>query len=108
MNESEPNNSVWKVEDALHRRAQTREAKALAPDKPALRKLVWSSSTPKGWEILVYRSGELWEACFFCWAIHHEHVISSSLEHVRQRAEQRIRALEKDRLKDVTWRPSLH
>src|SRR5215813_8423346 len=105
MNQSESNSSVWKVEDALRRPAQAGGAKkGLANEKPALRQLVWSSSTPDGWETLVYRHGELWEACFFRWAIHHEHIISSSLKHVRKRAEQRIRALEQDRLKGATWR----
>ena len=62
------------------------------------RQLIWSSRTPAEWEILVYKQGESWEACFFRWPNHHEHAAATSFASVRQRAEQRIRVLEARRL----------
>ena len=67
------------------------------------RQLIWSSLRPDHWEILVYKRTEGWEACFFRWPIHHEHVTGSSFEFVRQRAEKRIRVLEAGRLKSAEW-----
>jgi hypothetical protein len=58
------------------------------------RQLIWSSQNPADWEILVYKQGERWEACFFRWPSHHEHAAGTSFASVRQRAEQRIRVLE--------------
>jgi len=77
-------------------------------DQPAPRQLVWSARNNDDWEILIYRYGELWEACFFRWAIHHEHAIGSSFDSVRRRAEQRIHMLEADHLKLTEWRSLLH
>jgi|SRR5215510_1289357 len=77
-------------------------------DQPTPRQLVWSARNNDDWEILVYRYGELWEACFFRWAIHHEHVIGSSFDSVRRRVEQRIHVLEADHLKLTEWRSLLH
>src|SRR5687767_14738144 len=72
------------------------------------RQLIWSSHRPDHWEVLVYKRKESWEACFFQWLIHHEHVIGPSFASVRQRAEQRIRFLEADRLKTTHWRQTIH
>ena len=78
------------------------------PEQGIEKLLIWSSRRPDDWEILVYRHGSLWEACFFRWAIHHEHAIASSFEAVRQRAEQRIKALEDDRLRATVWKRMIH
>lgn len=78
------------------------------PEQGIEKQLIWSSRKPDDWEILVYRHGTLWEACFFRWAIHHEHAIASSFEAVRQRAEQRIKALEDDRLRSTVWKRMIH
>jgi hypothetical protein len=72
------------------------------------RQLIWSSRKADDWEILVYKQGEIWDACFFRWPIHHEHTSGSSFESVRQRAEQRIRILEAGRLKATVWRQLIH
>lgn len=71
------------------------------------RQLIWSSLRPDDWEILVYKQADGWEACFFRWPLHHEHATGSSFDSVRQRAEQRIRALEARRLKGTSWQPSV-
>jgi hypothetical protein len=76
----------------------------LLPEVEGRKELIWSSRRPDEWEILVYSNGTVWEACFFRWAIHHEHVIASSFEAVCQRAEQRIRTLEASRLKSTDWK----
>ena len=65
--------------------------------------LIWSSRKPDDWEILVYKQAEGWEVCFFRWPLHHEHAIGSSFDAVRQRAEQRIRALEAGHLRATSW-----
>jgi hypothetical protein len=72
------------------------------------KKLIWSSYKPNDWEILVYKRTEGWEACFFRWAVHHEHATGSSFDSVRQRAEQRIRMLEAGRLRTTDWRQTIH
>ena len=72
------------------------------------RQLIWSSRKPDDWEILVYKLGESWEACFFRWPIHHEHAAGPSFDSVRQRAEQRIRVLEARRLKTTEWRQPIY
>ena len=72
------------------------------------RQLIWSSYRPDDWEILVYKQGESWEACFFRWPIHHEHAVGPSFDSVRQRAEQRIRVLEERRLKTTEWRQPMY
>lgn len=72
------------------------------------RQLVWSAHNDDDWEILVYKRGQLWEACFFRWAIHHEHAIGSSFDSVRHRAEQRIHLLEADHLRSTEWRKAIH
>ena len=73
------------------------------PKQANTQQLVWSGSYSPDGEILVYRNGEVWEACFFRWAIHHEHVMGCSFEGVQHRAEQRIRALEAGRLNSTDW-----
>ena len=73
-------------------------------DEPAnLRKLVWSFSDPDGGEILIYKRDDLWEACFFVWAIHHEHAIGSSFESVKSRVEERIRILKEKKFESAVW-----
>src|SRR4030095_9960363 len=72
------------------------------------RQLIWSSRKPDDWEILVYKRGESWEACFFRWPIHHEHAAGPSFDSVRQRAEQRIRVLEARRLRTTEWRQPVY
>jgi|ERR1700752_2888935 len=67
------------------------------------RQLIWSSRRPDDWEILVYKQNEGWEACFFRWPIHHEHVSGPSFNSVLQIAEQRIHVLEARRLKTTKW-----
>ena len=76
--------------------------------QPTQRQLVWSARNNDDWEILIYRYGELWEACFFRWAIHHEHAVGSSFDSVRRRVEQRIHILEAGHLKSTEWRQVLH
>lgn len=66
---------------------------------PNVRELCWSGHSAEDWEILIYKTNELFEACFFRWPIHHEHVIGTSFESVRHRAESRIRVLEARRFK---------
>ena len=68
------------------------------------RQLIWASSRPDDWEILVYKQTEGWEVCFFRWPLHHEHATGYSFDSVRRRAEQRIRTLEAGRLKATNWR----
>jgi len=68
------------------------------------KRLIWSTRKPDDWEILVYKHGEGWDACFFRWPIHHEHATGSSFDAVRQRAERRIRVLEAGRLRATEWR----
>ena len=72
------------------------------------RQLIWSSRKPDDWEILVYKQGEGWDACFFRWPIHHEHATGSSFDSVVRTAERRIRALEAGRLRATEWRQSVH
>jgi hypothetical protein len=48
------------------------------------------------WEILVYEQDECWEACFFNWDGHHEHVTAFSLSEARRKAKDRIEVLETD------------
>ena len=74
------------------------------PAVRSARQLIWSSREADDWEILVYNKGETWEACFFRWPIHHEHLNGPSFTHVRRRAEQRIRVLEAAGLKTAEWR----
>jgi hypothetical protein len=68
------------------------------------RRLIWSSSRPDNWEILVYNGSEGWEVCFFQLPLHHEHASGHSFESVRRRAEQRIRTFEAGRVRDASWR----
>ena|SRR5207249_8737116 len=55
-------------------------------------------------EILIYKRADLWEACFFLWAFHHEHAIGSSFDCVKNRAEDRIRILQEKKFKSAGWR----
>ena len=77
------------------------------PDAKSARQLIWSSYKPNDWEILVYKEGESWEACFFRWPIHHEHVNGPSFAFVRQRVEQKICVLEAAGLKTAEWRQTI-
>ena len=77
------------------------------PEESSARQLIWSSSKPDHWEILVYKHGETWEACFFRWPIHHEHVNGPSFTFVRQRVEQKICVLEAAGLKTAEWRQTI-
>jgi len=70
------------------------------PEDINARQLIWSSCKSDDWEILVYKQGESWEACFFRWPIHHEHAAGPSFDSVRQRAEQRIQVLRSAPSKD--------
>ncbi|MCM3902338.1 MAG: hypothetical protein ND866_11575 [Pyrinomonadaceae bacterium] len=54
----------------------------------------WAGCYLLEWEILVYRQEECWEACFFNWAGHHEHVKAFSLSEARRKAKDRIEVLE--------------
>jgi hypothetical protein len=78
------------------------------PEDITARQLIWSSCKPDDWEILVYKQGESWEACFFRWPIHHEHAAGPSFDSVRQRAEQRIQVLEARRLRTTEWRQPMY
>jgi hypothetical protein len=60
--------------------------------------LAWAGQYADGWEILAYYQEGSWEACFFKWDFHHEHVSGSSFEDVRSTAEQRIDFIENERL----------
>lgn len=77
------------------------------PEANSPRQLIWSSCKPDHWEILVYKKGETWEACFFRWPIHHEHVNGPSFTFVRQRVEQKICVLETTGLKTAEWRQTI-
>jgi hypothetical protein len=37
------------------------------------RQVIRSSRNPADWEIVVYKQGGRWEACFVRWPIHEEH-----------------------------------
>ena len=89
--------------DRSDQRQQVKGAYAL-PANVKSRRLIWSSRKPTDWEILVYQDGESWEACFFRWPIHHEHATGTSFDSVKNRAEQRIHAIEERRLKTAVWR----
>ena len=80
----------------------------ILPKQQDNKRLIWSGSFSPDWEILVYRKGDVWEACFFRWAIHHEHVIGSTFDGVQDRAEERIRKLEAGCLNSTTWQSVLH
>jgi hypothetical protein len=67
------------------------------------RKLISASHDSEDWEILVYRCGELFEACFFRWAVHHEHVCATSVELVLRLVDQRIRILQAHDLSRTSW-----
>ena len=77
------------------------------PTVESARQLIWSSHKADEWEILVYNKGENWEACFFRWPIHHEHINGPSFTYVRRRAEQKICLLEAAGLKTAEWRQTI-
>ena len=52
--------------------------------------LVFAETYADDWEVLVYRNERHWEACFFKWDSHHEHLTAASLSEARSQAEQRI------------------
>ena len=89
--------------DRPDQRQQVKSAYAL-PANVKSRRLIWSSRKSTDWEILVYQDGESWEVCFFRWPIHHEHATGTSFDSVKNRAEQRIRAIEERHLKTAVWR----
>jgi hypothetical protein len=68
------------------------------------KELVWTTHTSDGWEILFYRRGHLWEACFFRWAEHHEHATGLSKDELRDTVERRIRVLKSRNLRTTKWR----
>lgn len=72
------------------------------------RKLVYSILTNDEWEILIYKRRDIYEACFFRWAIHHEHATAFSFEAVHRQVEQRIRTLKSRRLRKAIWRNVVH
>ncbi|PWT90523.1 MAG: hypothetical protein C5B55_09620 [Blastocatellia bacterium] len=76
----------------------------LLPSNLARRRIVWSGRTENDWEILIYKNCEHFEACFFRWAIHHEHASGMTIDSLVQRVHQRIERLESGRLKKTgTW-----
>ncbi len=62
----------------------------------------WAGCYLHDWEILVYEQGSFWEACFFKWGSHHEHVTAFSLMAARRRAVERIDILE-NRQRPRSW-----
>lgn len=76
---------------------------SVTADPEVVKNLVWCCRKKEGWEILVYSRGDLWEACFFLWAIHHEHAIGSSFGAVKSRVEERIRILKENEFKSAVW-----
>ncbi|MCM3870400.1 MAG: hypothetical protein ND895_06905 [Pyrinomonadaceae bacterium] len=54
----------------------------------------WAECYLLEWEILVYQQDTFWEACFFKWGSHHEHVTAFSLMAARRNAMDRIEFLE--------------
>ncbi len=88
--------------------AVRREGGILLPPQTIDKQLVWSGSYAEEWEILVYRKGDVWEACFFRWEIHHEHIIGSSFGTIYRRAEERISSLEAGGLKATNWELIMH
>ena len=64
----------------------------------------WAGCYLLDWEILVYEKAKYWEACFFKWDAHHEHIKGFSLDNARSKAEQKIRILESAALRLVRTR----
>jgi hypothetical protein len=56
--------------------------------------LKWTSSSIQNWEILIYDRDDHWEACFFKWGEHHEHLSANSFDEARFQATARIHTLE--------------
>lgn len=56
--------------------------------------LRWAGSLIENWEILIYYRDDYWEACFFKWGEHHEHLSANSFDEARARATARIHTLE--------------
>lgn len=52
--------------------------------------LVFAETYAGDWEVLVYKNERRWEACFFKWDSHHEHLTAASFTEARHQAEQRI------------------
>lgn len=86
----------------------TSSQRTMLPFGASSRELVLSIRTDDDWEILIYRRRDIFEACFFRWAIHHEHATGSSFEAVSHQVEQRIRTLKARRLKTARWRSVVH
>jgi hypothetical protein len=61
----------------------------------------WAGQYADHWWILAYYKEGLWNACFFNWDSHHEHVSGSSFEDARTRAERRIDSIENEALASV-------
>ena len=53
----------------------------------------WTGCYLLEWEIVVYEHDECWEACFFKWDGHHEHVKAASLNDACRKAKDRIEVL---------------
>ncbi|HSE24541.1 MAG TPA: hypothetical protein VLB68_22935 [Pyrinomonadaceae bacterium] len=75
-----------------------------SPSKPITKQLVWTTHTSDDWEILFYRTGQTWEACFFRWAEHHEHAVGASKAELRATVERRIRILRSRNQRTAKWR----
>jgi len=105
MNKNTIPESVLLCEEQIERRLEGQRSgnTLILSANSSERQLIWSSCRPDDWEILVYKQTEGWEVCFFRWPLHHEHAIGSSFDAVRQRAEQRIRALEAGHLRATSW-----
>jgi len=58
------------------------------------RRLASAGIYANGWEVLIYETGLEWEACFFNHDLQHEHLLASSFDSARRRAEMRIDILE--------------
>ena len=74
------------------------------PDVTPHKHLVSSVRTDDDWEILIYKQGVVFEACFFRWAEHHEHAVGSPVEALSRYVEQRISILRSRQLKTEGWR----
>ena len=74
------------------------------PDVTPHKHLVSSVRTDDDWEILIYKQGAVFEACFFRWAEHHEHAVGSPVEALNRYVEQRISILRSRQLKTEGWR----
>src|SRR5215813_5410709 len=74
---------------------RARKSAPALPTATGLGRLMFAASYAIDWEILIYRRPDKhWEACFFKWNSHHEHLVGASLIEARDKAKERIRVLE--------------